>query len=180
MTRMLPLAKNLEEIKQHMVGLQAGTFKIFADTDQFPELSEATRMLLKDVGLFHAPGDYPYLHINNELVRLNDSLICIGKNRVDNPVCIDPSDDEKVILYRSGESKVVINTSIRRFLETQYIFYYYYSEIEFKELLGAYREDENRLKYTQILKDMLLRVEPELMQFNFWSEHILDMETGIL
>lgn len=151
----------------------------FTNTDDFPQLSSNLRTFLKEIGVFSNRKGYPYLTTDGKLKKFTDSLIQFGVGVVDDPFCIDISNNEQIVGYDLKDKSIdVVNSSIEKYIECLYTLRYYTNEIEGKEVYGSYYE--NHKKYAKELLKMFVKIEPEAMELPTWGGRIEEMESGVL
>ena len=155
-------------------------FVKFTNTDDFPQLSESLRTLLKEVGVFSYSKGYPHLLTDGKLVQFDKNLIQFGKFKIlDYPFCIDSANNERIVgLNLEDKTFRIINTSLEKYIECLYVLRYYTNEIEGVEKFGAYYK--NRKKYAKELLKMYQTIEPKAMEYPTWGGRIEQMEAGIL
>jgi hypothetical protein len=163
--------------------LERDKFLKVTNTEDFPELSQETRNILKNYGLpTYEYGTYPRIVTDGKLKRFTNDLIEIGIFPVmEDKYCIDISDGEKVVSYDLPTQEIrVVNSSLKKFLECKYTMAYYYRNIEFAKKYGDYNEGNNHKKYAKILRDMLNEVEPNIEQYETWEDELFQKELGVI
>lgn len=166
-------------IAQIVEFLKEDNFTKFTNVDDFPNLDDETKDILKNYGIPNKEwGCYPRITNDGKLKKVDDNLVEFSLNWVDDKYCIDKQ--TKKIMFINEDSKKIsqVNSSLKKFLECKYTMAYYYSEIEFKEKYGNYWE--NRMKYVSILRDMLNEVEPGIENYPIWEEEIMEKELGVI
>ncbi len=156
-----------------------GNVVTFTNSDDFLELSIESRGFLKTYGLMNYEYTMPPLLTDGILKKYNNNLIQIGIDNVDQLYCIDTNTDEFVLIDLKNK-KHIINSSIIKFIESKYVLKKFSIEIEEKEIYGKYWENENYKKYAKKLKELFLEVEPNIMEYDIWSNQVLERELGVI
>lgn len=151
----------------------------FSNTNEFLELNLENRDFLKNYGIISYEYNMPSIITDGILKKYDETLIQIGIDTVDYPYCIDINTNEFLFIDKN-KNKHIINSSIKKFIETYYILTKFQIEIEEKEIYGEYWENENYKKYAQKLKELFLEVEPNIMEYDIWSNQVLERELGVI
>lgn len=169
------------DIKKITETLKRDKFIKVTNVNEFPELSVENKLILENYGLpSNKFGSYPIIISDGKLKKTTTGLIEIGTYQTNSKYYIDPSNGQiKYYDSDSGEYDVV-NTSLHKFLECKYTIAIYYTTIEFPQKYGNYNLDDNNLKYTKILRDMLNGVEPEIENYETWNDYLFQKELGVI
>lgn len=151
-------------------------FVKFTNVDDFPSLNAETKDLLKNWGLFSSSNLNPFLTTDGVLRLLDNGLIQVGKGTLDNLFLIDA--DNKLLIQSLNQNVIlIVNSSIRQYIETVYQYRKFTKEIEWEETLGDYWE--NHKLYAKTLQDILEKVEPEIMS-TLWYSSIEERRLGVI
>lgn len=152
------------------------------NTDDFPQLSEETRDILKNYGLPGKEGTTQDIVTTGKLSWYKPHLVEIGflKYKDLGPkYCIDLEHNERIVFVDHEGEISPVNTSLRKFLECKYTVVWYYETIESSEKYGPFFENDNHIKYAKVFREMLNKVEPGIEHFPYWEELIFEKELGV-
>lgn len=154
-------------------------FVKFKNVDEFSFLPCSTASTLADIGIVNCEEWYPFFTSDGTIKKNNNpTLIEIGKNEVDDILCIDLSTDHIVCIDGESNEIEIVNSSLAKYLETCYALFQYNNEIEKKEILGPY--SENHQAYAKKLEELFLKVEPNILEFPCWASLLEEMEFGVI
>ena len=168
---------SIEQQIQEITKDGKGTFVNFQNTEDFTVLDADTREFLKVYGVYNDEYAMPPIITDGQLRVHNNELIMFAEDDVRQKYCIKTSTNEVVLLDVNNRAHI-INTSIRKLVESQYTLALYLDTIEAREVFGAYQE--NHVKYAANLKLMLEQVEPQIMNLAIWSTQIEERENGVI
>jgi len=152
------------------------------NTDDFPQLSEETRDILKNYGLPGKEGITQDIVTTGQLSWYKPHLVEIGylKYKDLGPrYCIDLENNERVVYIKENGEISPVNSSLRKFLECKYAITWYYQTIEFPEKYGEFYENDNHIKYGKVFRELLDKVEPGIERFPYWEFQIIEKELGV-
>ena len=172
---MIPIKEQIDYIKKDEI--TRNIFVKYTNVDDFPELSESTREILKKYGLPSYEWYFPPLITDGKIRKLSNSLLLLGENKIiREKYCIEIPTQRYITLSGNGE-KTLINTSIEKFIETDYLLSKYTDEIENKKIFGPYWE--NHEKYAKALQKLLEEAEPQIMETT-WANQIDERFNGVI
>lgn len=168
-----------EKIKYIAKDKGFGTFIKFSNVDDFPNLDNETKNILKNYGVYSFKKGR--LITEGKLIKIDEHRIQFGKSPYINTIYfIDTSKNNKIFGLDYSDNEIFpVNTSLKKYLECLFVMYYYSEEVEGEEIFGPYFENQNYVKYAAKLKEMFLEIEPNIMEF-YWSADVIERNLGVL
>lgn len=157
--------------------ISGNTFVKYTNVEEFPEIEETTRKILKHHGLPNDEWSFPPLLTDGKIRKLSNSLLMVGENKIiEKKYCIEIPSQRFITLSGNGKKRL-INTSIEKFIEVNYLLCKYTDEIEDKNIFGSYWE--NHEKYAKALQKLLEESEPQIME-TIWGNQIDERFNGVI